>query len=211
MDNFVNMILLSSKRFEWYLNDFAGLVVNGKYENNTDLLVFYELCDKTDFIRISHNEDSICISGSKNGELVDSYITDKNIGFGSYLYYALGLHKKSQEVEMNINEVCRYDGENLWLNGNTTAGLSGSTTYASSSLRMADGTLSSYTTIDEKVSKISNHDTILFEIDSENNKIMCLYVIIGNNLYNFIFKGDELSMDSIGKDMFLSIVNSMEF
>jgi hypothetical protein len=153
MDNFVNMILLSSKRFEWYLNDFAGLVVNGKYENNTDLLVFYELCDKTDFIRISHNEDSICISGSKNGELVETFITEKNKGFGSYLYYALGFHKKSQEVEMNINEVCRYDGENLWLNGNTTAGLSGSTTYASSSLRMADGTLSSKTYIDEKVSK----------------------------------------------------------
>jgi hypothetical protein len=153
MDNFVNMILTDSDRFERYLNDYVGQVVNGKYEDNVDLLLFYELCDKTDCIRISQNKDSICIKGIKKGELVDSYITDKNIGFGSYLYYALGLHKKSQEVEMNINEVCRYDGENLWLNGNTTAGLSGSTTYASSSLRMADGTLSSKTYIDEKVSK----------------------------------------------------------
>jgi hypothetical protein len=153
MDNFVNMILTDSDRFERYLNDYAGQVVNGKYEDNVDLLLFYELCDKTDCIRISQNKDSICIKGIKKGELVDSYITEKNKGFGSYLYYALGFHKKSQEVEMNINEVCRYDGENLWLNGNTTAGLSGSTTYASSSLRMADGTLSSYTTIDEKVSK----------------------------------------------------------
>ena len=56
---------------------------------------------------------------------------------------------------MNINEACwRYDGENLWLNnGNTTAGLSGSTTYATSSVRAYDGTLSSKTYIDEKVSK----------------------------------------------------------
>ena len=65
--------------------------------------------------------------------------------------------------------------------------------------------------LNEKVSKISNHDTILFEIESEDNKIMSLYVIIGNNLYNFIFKGEESKMDTIGKDMFLNIVNSMEF
>jgi hypothetical protein len=54
---------------------------------------------------------------------------------------------------MNINEVCRYDGENLWLNSNTTAGLSHSATYTSS-LRTTDGTLSTLSTyIDEKVSK----------------------------------------------------------
>lgn len=65
--------------------------------------------------------------------------------------------------------------------------------------------------VDEKLGKINNHDTILFEIESEEDKIMCLYVIIGNNLYNFIFKGDINKMDSIGKEMFQNIVNSMEF
>lgn len=153
MDNFVNMVLLGSDRFEKYLNDYMGQVVNGKCENNVDLLHLFDVCYKTDCIRIAQNKDLIRISGSKKGELVEAFITEKNIGFGAYLYYALGLHKKSQEVEMNINEVCHYDGENLWLNGNTTAGLSGSTTYASSSVKAFDGTLSSTTYIDEKVSK----------------------------------------------------------
>lgn len=54
---------------------------------------------------------------------------------------------------MNINDACHYDGENLWLNNNTTAGLSHSATY-SNSLKITNGTLSSYSTyIDEKVSK----------------------------------------------------------
>lgn len=65
--------------------------------------------------------------------------------------------------------------------------------------------------IKEDVKKISNHDAIQFEIVSDDSKIISLYVIVGNNLYNFIFKGDETQMDSIGKDMFLDIVSSMEF
>ena len=65
--------------------------------------------------------------------------------------------------------------------------------------------------IKEDVKKISNHDAIQFEIVSDDSKIISLYVIVGNNLYNFIFKGDETQMDSIGKDMFLNIVSSMEF
>ena len=173
MDKSNKTVLLTPKEFEWYLNDYAGLVVNGKYEDNVDLLLFYELCDKSKLIHISQNEDSIWINGSKNGELVDTYITDKKIGFGSYLYYALGLHKKSQEVEMNINEAWRYDGENLWLNGNSTAGYSGSTTYAS--LRAADGTLSTHTTIDEKVSKK--------EYDAMMNKIISGFDALKEEMY----------------------------
>ena len=173
MDKSNKTVLLTPKEFEWYLNDYASLVVNGKYEANVDLLLFYELCDKSKLIHISQNEDSIWINGSKNGELVDTYITDKKIGFGSYLYYALGLHKKSQEVEMNINEAWRYDGENLWLNGNSTAGYSGSTTYAS--LRAADGTLSTHTTIDEKVSKK--------EYDAMMNKIISGFDALKEEMY----------------------------
>lgn len=65
--------------------------------------------------------------------------------------------------------------------------------------------------IDEKVSQINNYDAIQFDIKAENDEIISLYVIIGNNLYNFIFKGEADKMDSIGKDMFRQIVNSMEF
>lgn len=65
--------------------------------------------------------------------------------------------------------------------------------------------------VDEEISKISNHDRIQFEIVSEDDKIISTYVIVGNNLYNFIFKGDKDKMDAIGKDMFAEIVNSMEF
>jgi len=65
--------------------------------------------------------------------------------------------------------------------------------------------------VDEKVMNLNNHQAIEFEIQSEDNKIISLYVIIGNNLYNFIFKGNTEKMELLGKSMFDTIVNSMEF
>lgn len=65
--------------------------------------------------------------------------------------------------------------------------------------------------VDEKIGKIYNHDTIQFEIVSEEDKIISMYVIVGNNLYNFIYKGEIDKMDAIGKDIFKEIINSMEF
>ncbi len=151
MDKSNKMVLLTPEEFGQYLKDYIRQMTSGKREFN-DPLPFCEICDQSNLIHISQHENCIRVSGTKNGEQVASYTTNKNIGFGAYLYYTLGFHEKSQEVEMNINEAWRYDGENLWLNSNTTtAGYSGSTTYAS--LKAADGTLSSYTTIDEKVSK----------------------------------------------------------
>ena len=70
----------------------------------------------------------------------------------------------------------------------------------------SDGTI-----VSQKISKISNHDAIFFEVDEGENKIISLYVIVGNNLYNFIFKGEKSRVDSLGKEMFLDIVSSMEF
>lgn len=70
----------------------------------------------------------------------------------------------------------------------------------------SDGTI-----VSQKISKISNHDAIFFEVDDGENKIISLYVIVGNNLYNFIFKGEKSRVDSLGKEMFLDIVSSMEF
>ena len=70
----------------------------------------------------------------------------------------------------------------------------------------SDGTI-----VSQKISKISNHDAIFFEVDDGENKIISLYVIVGNNLYNFIFKGERSRVDSLGKEMFLDIVSSMEF
>lgn len=65
--------------------------------------------------------------------------------------------------------------------------------------------------IDEKVSQINNYQAIQFDIKSEEDEIISLYVIIGKNLYNFIFKGESNKMNLLGKDMFNQIVNSMEF
>lgn len=70
----------------------------------------------------------------------------------------------------------------------------------------SDGTI-----VSQEISKISNHDVIFFEVDDGENKIISLYVIVGNNLYNFIFKGEKTRVDTLGKDMFLDIVDSMEF
>ena len=65
--------------------------------------------------------------------------------------------------------------------------------------------------VEENVFKINNHNAIEFHIESDEDKTISLYVIIGQNLYNFIFKGKSFEMDNIGNEMFSSIVNSMEF
>lgn len=153
MDKFNKVVILIPEEFEQYLKKYLLLTLEEKYEYNVDRLYLYEMSSKSKFIYISHKDKTICISASEGREWVGSYTTDKNKGFGLYLYHTLGLHEKSQEVEMNINDACHYDGENLWLNNNTTAGLSHSATYTSS-LRATDGTLSTHSTyIDEKVSK----------------------------------------------------------
>lgn len=74
------------------------------------------------------------------------------------------------------------------------------------SLMKSDGRV-----VKEEVKELNHHDAIQFEIVSENDKTISLYVIIGHNVYNFIFKGETEAMDAIGTDMFHSIVNSMEF
>ena len=70
----------------------------------------------------------------------------------------------------------------------------------------SDGTITKQGT-----KKIMNYDAIMFNIDSNEDEIISLYVIVGKNLYNFIFKGNQEYMNSIGEDMFEKIVNSMEF
>lgn len=65
--------------------------------------------------------------------------------------------------------------------------------------------------IDEQIKTLNAHNAIMFEIDAEDNKIISLYVIVGNNLYNFIFKGENAKMDAIGKAMFAELTNSIEF
>lgn len=63
----------------------------------------------------------------------------------------------------------------------------------------------------ESMGKVADHDSIKFEIISEDSKIISLYVIIGNNLYNFIFKGDIDKVESVGNEVFANIVSSIEF
>ena len=70
----------------------------------------------------------------------------------------------------------------------------------------SDGTITK-----QETKKIMNYDAIMFNINSDEDEIISLYVIVGKNLYNFIFKGDKEYMNSIGEDMFEKIVNSMEF
>lgn len=65
--------------------------------------------------------------------------------------------------------------------------------------------------VSESIGKVADHDSIKFEIISEDSKIISLYVIIGNNLYNFIFKGDIDKVESIGNEVFSNIVSSIEF
>lgn len=65
--------------------------------------------------------------------------------------------------------------------------------------------------VSESTGKVADHNSIRFEIVSEDSKIISLYVIIGNNLYNFIFKGEISEVESIGNEVFADIVSSIEF
>ena len=59
--------------------------------------------------------------------------------------------------------------------------------------------------------KIMNNNAIKYQIESENKIIYSLYVVIGNNLYNLIFTGDEEGMMEVGEELFNEIVKSLEF
>ena len=52
---------------------------------------------------------------------------------------------------------------------------------------------------------------IKFKVESEGKIIYSLYVVIGNNLYNLIFTGDEEGMLEVGEELFDEIVKSLEF
>lgn len=59
--------------------------------------------------------------------------------------------------------------------------------------------------------KIMNNNAIKYKIESDGKIIYSLYVVIGNNLYNLIFTGDEAGMLEIGEGLFNEIVETLEF
>lgn len=59
--------------------------------------------------------------------------------------------------------------------------------------------------------KIMNNNAIKYKVESEDKIIYSLYVVIGNNLYNLIFTGDEEGMLEVGEEFFDEIVESLEF
>ena len=59
--------------------------------------------------------------------------------------------------------------------------------------------------------KIMSNDAIQFKIQSEEKMVYSLYVVVGNNLYNFIFTGEEKAMNEVGGTLFENIVNTLEF
>ena len=59
--------------------------------------------------------------------------------------------------------------------------------------------------------KIMNNNAIKFKTEADGKITYSLYVVIGNNLYNLIFKGDEYGMVEVGEELFNDIVNSLEF
>lgn len=59
--------------------------------------------------------------------------------------------------------------------------------------------------------KISNNDAIQFKIQNDQKLIYSLYIIVGNNLYNFIYTGEEVAMTEVGEDLFNDFVRTIEF
>ena len=56
-----------------------------------------------------------------------------------------------------------------------------------------------------------NNNSIKYKVESEGKIIYSLYVVIGNNLYNLIFTGDEEGMLEVGEELFDEIIESLEF
>lgn len=59
--------------------------------------------------------------------------------------------------------------------------------------------------------KIMNNNAIKYKVESDGKIIYSLYVVIGNNLYNLIFTGDEEGIIEVGEELFDEIVKSLEF
>lgn len=79
--------------------------------------------------------------------------------------------------------------------------------YLLSTIASNDGEI-----IESSTSKIFNNTAVKFKILSEEGKIIdSLYIIIGNNLYNLIFTGNEAEMNEVGEEIFNDIINSLEF
>ncbi len=80
-------------------------------------------------------------------------------------------------------------------------------TYMLSMIASNDGEI-----LESSTSKIFNNTAVKFKILSEDGKIIdSLYIIIGNNLYNLIFTGNEAEMNEVGEGIFNDIINSLEF
>lgn len=79
--------------------------------------------------------------------------------------------------------------------------------YLLSTIASNDGEI-----LESSTSKIFNNTAVKFKILSEEGKIFdSLYIIIGNNLYNLIFTGNEAEMNEVGESIFNDIINSLEF
>lgn len=65
--------------------------------------------------------------------------------------------------------------------------------------------------IKSETMKLMNNDAIKYKVQSEEKIIYSLYVVIGNNLYNFIFTGDEYGMNEVGEELFDEIIKTLEF
>lgn len=79
--------------------------------------------------------------------------------------------------------------------------------YLLSTIARNDGEI-----IESSTTKIFNNTAVKFKILSEEGKIIdSLYIIIGNNLYNLIFTGNEAEMNEVGEGIFNDIINSLEF
>ena len=58
--------------------------------------------------------------------------------------------------------------------------------------------------------KIINNDAIKFVIKDENRTTDSLYIVVENNLYNLIFKGETDAMNEVGMELFRKIINTIE-
>lgn len=64
--------------------------------------------------------------------------------------------------------------------------------------------------LSSKTLKIQHYDAIEFIVKNNEKLSKSLYVIVGNNLYNFIFTGEETKVNSIGFELFDEVTKSLE-
>lgn len=193
-----------------------GIIEYGWYKDSTNLHIL--LIKRFDVIY------TIFFYNATNETIIDNAINTMKFTEGEYIHE----HKEITYKNANLKLKFKYldyigvdDSYNTGIvfEGNTyfklfiqINNITDLENYSTSEIKLM---LSTFANADGKVIsskniKVQQYDAIEFIIKNNDKLSKSLYVIVGNNLYNFIFTGEEEKVNSIGFELFDNVVKSLE-